>query len=254
MRKIRTLLVCLALAGCAAPDKPTGVPVDMRAGFKPAGSAPLPDQWWRSFDDPILNNLVEEALARNFDLRTAFDRLAQARATARVEAAALVPLVQATGGGTRSRRERRVEGASSGGGQTSQTGQTDSPDQTDQSDSGGSTSRRITSLETEYRLGLSASYELDLWGRLRSSRDAAVFEVKASAEDLQTAALTLSASVADTWYRLVEQRAQIDLLEAQIELNENVTKLVTVRFRQGQAGALDVFQQRQLADSNSRSS
>ncbi len=222
------IFIAAAVLGCAAPDRPVVPPVDIRDGFTQSGTIPLPDQWWRSFDDPILNGLVERALADNFDLKTAWDRLAQARATARAEAAELFPNVEGSGGVTRSRREESVGSVT---------------------DFGQIPNGFGTTLETSYNLGLQASYELDLFGRIRSSRDAAVFDLKASAEDVMTAALTLSASVADTWFQLVEQYAQIDLLKAQLELNKKVTTLVTTRFRQGQVGSLDVFQQRQLEES-----
>ncbi len=221
-------LFAAALFGCAAPDKPVVPPVATGGGFTQSGAVPLPDQWWRSFDDPTLNALIERALAENFDLKTAWDRLAQARATARAEAAELFPNVEGSGGVTRSRREESAGAV---------TNFSEIPN-----GSG-------TTLETNYSLGLQAGYELDLFGRIRSSRDAAVFDLKASGEDVMTAALTLSASVADTWYQLVEQYAQIDLLMAQLELNKKVTTLVTTRFRQGQIGSLDVFQQRQLEES-----
>jgi NodT family efflux transporter outer membrane factor (OMF) lipoprotein len=216
------------VVGCVAPDKPIVPPVEVTDGFRQVGGLPLPDQWWRSFDDPILDGLIEEALTSNFDLKTAWDRLRQARASARAEAAALIPELQGSGGVTRSRRVETND---------------------NDFDFADTTNRSGTTIETNYSLGLSASYELDLWGRVRSARDAAVFDAKASAEAVQTAALTLSASVADTWYQLVEQNAQIDLLESQLELNAKVTELVTARFRQGQVGSLDVLQQQQLEES-----
>lgn len=230
MNRLVIIVMTTFAAGCAARDKPVVSPVALADGFTPTAGLPLPDQWWRSFDDPVLDGLVEEALARNFDLKTAWDRLRQARATARVEAAGLIPGVQGSGGLERSRRVRQQSAAG-----------LDAPASTDLVST--------TSFETNYGLGLEASYELDLWGRVRSTRDAAVFDARASAEQVQTAALTLSASVADTWYQLVEQNAQIDLLEAQFELNAKVTTLVTSRFKQGQVGSVDVFQQRQLEES-----
>ncbi len=232
-----SLLLALIFTGCAAPDKPIVPPVAVADGFSATKGLPLPDQWWRSFDDPILNRLIAEALADNFDLKTAWDRLRQARATARIEAAALIPALDGTGGGTRSYRQTQTSGGGGGGGG-------------EFADfSGGSGGGTEFTVEDNYALGLDVSYELDLWGRVRSTRDAAIFDAKASAEDVHAAALTLSASVANTWYQLIEQNAQVDLLEAQLELNKNVTTLVETRFRQGQAGSLDVFQQRQLEES-----
>ncbi len=227
------LAAAVCFPGCVAPEKPIVPPVDVASGFTPLPGAPLPDQWWRSFDDPILNRLVDQALDDNFDLAAAWDRLRQAREVARIETAELLPDLEGRGGASRSRRVESFEGRPASG----------AP-----GDTGSEGGTRVT-LTTNYNLGLEISYELDLWGRIRASRDAAVFDTRASAEDVRTAALTLAASVADTWVQLVEQNAQVDLLEAQLELNQQVTDLVTTRFRQGQVGSLDVLQQRQLTES-----
>jgi NodT family efflux transporter outer membrane factor (OMF) lipoprotein len=92
------------------------------------------------------------------------------------------------------------------------------------------------------------AYELDLWGRVRANTSAVYFEVQASQADLTVAAITLSAEIAKTWYSLLEQRGQLSLLESQIATNEQVLKLVTLRFRQGVAAAADVLRQRQLVE------
>jgi NodT family efflux transporter outer membrane factor (OMF) lipoprotein len=92
------------------------------------------------------------------------------------------------------------------------------------------------------------AYELDLWGRVRANTSAAYFEVQASQADLTVAAITLSAEIAKTWYSLLEQRGQLSLLEGQISTNDQVLKLVTLRFRQGVASAADVLRQRQLVE------
>ena len=126
--------------------------------------------------DPVLNTLMDQALANNFSLKTAWDRLNQAEALAQKEGADLFPALDVEAGTSKIRF--RVDGR--------------------------------TSNSRDYALGLAAGYELDLWGRIRSSRDAAIFD--ANAEDLRAAALTLSAQVAGTWYRLVEQYGQLDIL------------------------------------------
>jgi len=107
-----------------------------------------------------------------------------------------------------------------------------------------------TTVGHSYSLGLAASYELDLWGRIQSSRDAAAFEAQASEQDLQATALTLSAQVAGTWYQLVEQYGQLDILDEQIINNKKVFELVNLQLRTGQVGISDMLQQRQLIESN----
>ncbi len=94
--------------------------------------------------------------------------------------------------------------------------------------------------------GLAASYEIDLWGRIRSRVEAERLRSKASLADYRAAALTVSAEVARTWYQLVESRAQRDLVEDQIEANEKVLRQLKVRLREGQGRAVDVLRQEQL--------
>lgn len=184
--------------------------------FSAAGSAPVPERWWQAFDDADLSGLVELALAENFSLRAAWDRLRQAEAIARREGAPLVPTVDFEASTTRT---ELTQSAAAGAGVRGR---------------------------NDFRLGLAASYELDIWGRVRAGRDAARLDALASAADLHAAAMSIAAEVARAWFDLVEQRTQLDLVDAQVATNEQLLELVTLRFRSGQAGAADVLRQRQL--------
>lgn len=95
-----------------------------------------------------------------------------------------------------------------------------------------------------YALGLAAGYELDLWGRARSKAGAARLDREASASDLRAVALTLSAEVALRWLELLQQRETLDVLQVQLAANLRVLDLTELRFRNAQATALDVLQQR----------
>ena len=210
------LVLAVLASGCSPAIHELKTPVVVPEKFSEAGGSPLPDRWWLSFGDPVLNTLINQALANNFDLKTAWDRLRQAEALARGTGADLFPALDAEVENSRNRFREDGE--------------------TDEGHS--------------YSLGLAASYELDLWGRIKASRDAAAFEAQASAQDLQAAALSLSAQVAGTWYQLVEQYGQLDILSEQIVTNNQVLELVTLQFRTGQVGIADMLQQRQLVESN----
>jgi NodT family efflux transporter outer membrane factor (OMF) lipoprotein len=173
------------------------------------------DRWWETVDDPAVTRLIESALAGNFDLKTAWDRLDQARAIARREGADLYPYLDGTDSVSRSARE---------------------------SDPGGRT------YSDEVSIGLAASYEVDLWKRVEAAHDAAGLQAQATAQDLRAAALSLSARVANTWYRLVEQQSQMALLQRQIETNLRYLELVELRFQKGDVSATDVLQQRKLVE------
>ncbi|MEC9373380.1 MAG: efflux transporter outer membrane subunit, partial [Planctomycetota bacterium] len=103
--------------------------------------------------------------------------------------------------------------------------------------------------ETEFSLGLEASYEVDLWGRIQSTVDAERLRASATEADYRTAAITLSAAVALTWYQLAESRLQLELIESQIETNLRVLEVLEKRFAVGQSGSADVLRQRQLVES-----
>jgi NodT family efflux transporter outer membrane factor (OMF) lipoprotein len=86
---------------------------------------------------------------------------------------------------------------------------------------------------------------VDLWGRIWSQYQSAQFDVEASRDDLEAAAMTLTAQVTEIWLRILEQQELERLLAEQLETNRTYLELVELRFRKGQVSALDVFQQRQ---------
>lgn len=213
--RLPVLLLCLNQA-CSVVPADFEPPVDTPAAFSEAGKAPLPDRWWLSFNDPELNRLIDIALDENFDLRAAFARLDQAWANARKTGAELVPAVDGATGIT------RIIDDPPGGGRTT------------------------TDL---FSLGLAASYEVDLWGRIRAGALASELDANASALDVQTAAITLTGNIASTWYRLIEQRKQLELLNQQIATNQQNVEIVAARFAGGQATVADLFQQKQVLES-----
>ena len=201
----------LLLAGCLWDPTPFELKTQLPQTFSQSGQSELPDKWWEAFGDQDLNTLIDLALENNPSLLATWDRLRQAEALLAREGAARFPSLNGTMTSSRSR--------------------TNDGRQTDR-----------------FQLGLSAAYELDLWGRVRANTSAAQFDAEASQADVYAAALTLSAQVAKAWYSFIEQRGQLALLERQITTNEKVLQLVTLRFRQGVASAADVLRQQQLIE------
>ncbi len=208
-------LAMLLLASCmqSQEDHPVA-PFELPHQFSLSGNAAAPAQWWLDIDDPALPTLIEHALSDNFSLLIARDRLREARASARQAGARLRPALDGEARGTTKRNY-----------------------QTDHTTNG-------------LLLELAASYEIDLWGRLAAIRDAAVLNSHATQADLFTAAISIAAEVAQTWYRIVETRLQLQLMHKQKKTNGQVLELIEVQFRAGQAGAPDVLQQRQLVETN----
>jgi outer membrane protein, multidrug efflux system len=210
----------LLLAACETTKSDYAPPVRVPEKFSESGGAALPEKWWISLEDPVLDELMDQALAGNLGIRSAWDRLVQAEAELKKAGSGLLPTLDGDAGVSGTRKTVST-----------------------------STGRNATTT-TDLSLGLSSSYEVDLWGRVSSGRDAEEFDLRASEEDLKTAAITLSSEVAQTWYQLVEKYGQIDLLNDQADTNKRVLEVITLRFRRGQADAGNVIQQRQLIESN----
>ncbi|MFB6346730.1 MAG: efflux transporter outer membrane subunit [bacterium] len=205
-----TLLISLLLVGCGG-KRTIRAPVKSPEAFTTSGSDTAPGRWWKTFGDTQLNQLVDTALRNNFDLKTAWSRLRQARARAEQEAASLYPTLDATANG----ELNRTDGTEN----------------------------------DQLSLGLAADYEIDLWGRIQSRTEAEQYHAKASLSDYRTAAISLSAEVTRTWYQLSEQHQQLNLLNKQIQTNRKVYNLIKSRFGSGQTRSADLLRQEQLLES-----
>jgi len=216
--------VCAAVAiavlpgGCAHFERDAvSVPVELPEAYAATADngAEFSDSWWLSFGDEKLNLLIEEALGGNFGLEQARQRLEQSAAVARKAGAAQFP--QLNLGASAARSKSRIQ-----------------------------TPAGSSLYEADrFGLNLAASYELDLWGGVSAAKRAAAIDVQAAADSLETAAVSLSAQVAETWYRLAAFDERLTLLQAQIKNSEDQLHLVEMRFNTGQAVALDVWQQRE---------
>ncbi len=205
------LLLLLSMTGaCSVDIKDIPTPVSLPERFSVSGQAKIPNRWWLTFNDTALNQLIDQALNENFTLLAAFNRLQQAQAVAQKSGAELIPAINGNF----------------------------------------AASQKITDTATSnnFTLGLAASYELDLWGRIRANIHASELDTQAAVEDVDSAAISVSAEIASAWYKLVEQRSQLKLLDSQIHINRDNVTMVTIRFRLGQATAADVFQQNQLLE------
>ncbi len=173
--------------------------------------------WWESFEDPTLNQLIEEGLESNFSLQSFAARIEQAQALARQAGARLLPTLDASG-----RYEAEWDD------------QTISPSTRDRE-------------ETTNAGGL-LSWEVDLLGRLSSARKARLFEQEATVQDWLDARLLFSSAVAEQYFEIKGEQRQLEVLNEQIETNESLLELMTRRFGQGQASIVDVLQQREQLD------
>jgi len=213
VQRIIPLVVLLTITSCTPKLSPIDVPIEEPQEFSISGGEPISEEWWTSFDDPILDSLVATGLQENLSLTGSLYAYQAALATVQREKSFLFPQIQGAAGVAANRPQTSF------------------------------------SEDTEYRTGLSASYELDLWGRIRAGIQAEEFTAAAFFQDYQAAAMTISAEIANTWYRLLTARRQLELLNEQIQTNEDIVKLIRARFAGGQIRAVDILRQEQLLES-----
>ncbi len=212
-------MVLMLASSCAtyAPEQRSQAPPELPQTFTLyENTAPSPERWWESFGSAELNGLVEEALKDNLTLKQAYSRLDQSRALVTKAGSDRWPDLELT-----SEISNTLRRTDTGTGSAS------------------------TSTVRKRSLGLASSYELDLWGEVKSEYLSARFDMEVTREELNTAALTLASEVTLKWLEAISVRQQLELIDNQLETNLITLELIELRFRKGAATVLDVFQQRQ---------
>ena len=183
-------------------------------------------EWWKEYEVPELNLLVDQALSQNLDLKQYWWRVAEACWQVKVVASQKFPEITTSPAVSQTRIKGNpvgLFGGVGGGGVPQVSGQDDF---------------------TSYLLANSLTYEIDLWRRIDSETRAACYELRATREDLETAAWLLAGSVVDLFFTIQEQQTLIDVIDHQIEVSRTQLELIELRYAMGQSSSLDVYQQR----------
>jgi len=229
-RRILPILAALALVGCNLAPKFQQPKVETPDAFKreallltegergswkvgePAEAQPR-GEWWKSFGDPSLDQLVADAMAANPGLQAAAARVQQSRAVLGLTESERIPQVSAGVGPFVTKPSPASLGLPSGA---------------------------DTSSTTLWRANAVASYEVDLFGRVRNSVGAARSDLESAEATYRSVTLALQADVARTYFELKETDGDIALLKEGVRLREATLKLNEARYQAGATGELDV--------------
>jgi NodT family efflux transporter outer membrane factor (OMF) lipoprotein len=237
MKKRESLLAVMlaaALGGCSlapAYHPPATPQVQAYRDVGPWISAQPSDQlpresWWQLYSDPELDALQTRLLSNNADLAAALAHYQQAQAFALQSRSALFPQISAGANGVRQRQSDHAPPA------------------------------RNPSAPADYNsysVGAQASYEVDLWGRVRNTVEAGRDNELAAQADLASAQLSLQAQLADSYMQLRGLDQQIELLQQTIQAYEKALKLTQTLHGGGIVSGLDVSRaQTQLSDARSQ--
>lgn len=164
-------------------------------------------EWWHEFNSPELNQLMQQALSNNQTLAQAVAKINEARSTAQISGAALYPTVTLNG-------------------------------------TAGFTNGSKTSSNATKSLFAQAAYEIDFWGAQRAASNADEALANASEFDADTAALTLTASIADTYFQLLSLKERLQLAEQIYSNADHLLTLVEAQVKYGVSSPLTLEQQR----------
>lgn len=214
---VRLAALFVAACGSVGPDyqRPElALPADWQAP-REAGLATgdtTNRAWWEAFEDPLLAQLVETALAQNLDLRASIARLDSARALRGVAAAARFPQIDARGS-----YEHRNESENTPLGE-------------------------FIPRTDIHSIGFDAAWELDLWGRVRRSVEAADRDLQVSEAEVTAVALSVTAEVARAYVDLRAAQRRLLIAQSNLTLQEQTLALVRSRLDAGLVGERDVAQ------------
>jgi NodT family efflux transporter outer membrane factor (OMF) lipoprotein len=203
-----------------------------------ATTAPVAAEWWASFNDPILTSLIARAISANFDLRQATMRIAEARAQRDITGAAQFPTLNANGGYTRERISERTAFTSL----LSNIGSTHGGPSSTPTPIGGVPSAvpSLTNPFDQYQWGFDASWEIDLWGRVRRSVEAADATTQASIEDRNDVLVSLQGDVARAYIDLRAVQLRRSVLDDDLKSQREILDLTRDRARFGMGNDVDV--------------
>ncbi len=191
-----------------------------RAPVASVPATPLPDRWWRLYDDPVLDRLVAEALAHNTDIRVAAANLQRARAVLAEQRGQRLPTITPNAQVTRNQFNSASAAAFGGGGA-----------------GGGGPQTFVVNL---FDLGIDASYELDLFGGISRAIEAGRGDAEAAAATLDAARVSVAAETARAYATACSNAAQAAVAQETVDLQQKTLGLTQTLFDAGRGTRRDV--------------
>lgn len=196
------MLTLTLLTGCMVGPKYHAPEMDMPSSFEEKGNvlAPIADgeihQWWKQFNDPLLDDLLNEAVEENYDIRLALEKIEQARAQYRIERSYLWPEIDLNATASRSRISQNL---------------LPTPPQ--------NPSGFFPTFLNVFQIGFDAIWELDFFGKFRHAKKAAHYAWEATKEDAQNVIISMLSEVAIDYVTIRALQHKIDLLKRKIQLD-----------------------------------
>ncbi|NNE43864.1 MAG: efflux transporter outer membrane subunit, partial [Gemmatimonadetes bacterium] len=189
--------------------------VELPDGWSTEAESRMDGAWWASFPDPALPELLDEALANNWNLAAAGARLEAAAAEAKIAGADVWPALNLTGNAARQEQvltflKDPVTGAP------------------------------LKNVSNSFGVSLGVSWELDLWGRVRNGKSAAAADLQAATADYAAARQSIAAQTMKAWFAALEAQEQAALAQETVASFERTVERIRSRYERGLQPSLDV--------------
>lgn len=220
IRNIVLLSALLTMACTVGPDyqRPKFFPASaVSSSLRLSGKTQKIDtDWYRQFNDPLLNSLIARGITYSPTVEAARQRLLQARQSLRISAVQNLPTLNAAGAYNKSKTGKNY--------------------------------RRVAVTDDYYQLGLDAAWELDIWGGGRRAAESAWAMLQAAAADLDNVRLTLTAEIAADYIKLRQAQEQLRLAEQNLRLQQDIYQLVQQKYDNGLADEIALNQSGYIVD------
>ena len=219
------IIALLSLSSACVMHKPYSRPcMDIPPGWRLAvneNDTIVNIKWWEQFQDPVLSDLIEDALRDNLDLKVAIARVQEFLAQYKIVRSQLFPQITGSASEVRQEQSLSLSPVPPGG-------------------------NRIFNT---YNLGLNLSFEIDIWGRLLSETESAWAIYCETVEARRTVILTLISSVASTYITLCQYDKQLEIAERTLKSRQESYDLAKERYLGGLTSEMEVKQAESLVDS-----
>ncbi|RMG74958.1 MAG: TolC family protein [Nitrospirae bacterium] len=228
MLRYTAFLIIILLVSCTPVKRQSpslNIPERFRNDLPETKSSPHLDHWWKDFNDPLLNDLIERALKHNHDIKLAAERVLEARAILKAKGSELFPSINLKAEAT---RQKQSFSFSPGGNRTTITG-------------------------NSFMFTPVVSYELDLWQRINSSRRASYSRLISTMEAREAVMQTVLSDLVTLYFERLSLERKIELTKRRIKNSEDNLKVISSRYRRGLSSYLDLLQAKtQLSEVRAR--
>ncbi|MDR2342655.1 MAG: efflux transporter outer membrane subunit [Campylobacteraceae bacterium] len=213
IRGLFLIITAIVFYGCGIHPKPLESDLKLPKEFsvKTDNITNIPALWWESFNSTVLNSLIKKARDNSPDILIAYENIEQARLQLGISEASYLPTASLSAGTSESRSD---------------------------------TSGRDATTSKSTSASIRISYEIDLWGKIRANKEAALAKFDATVYDKDALTLSMYAAVAESYFSFLSYKERLAIAKNNLNISEQLMKIVEAKYKSGSVSLLDVSRQK----------